>query len=66
LRQGRPGSAALDVCEREPLDSDSPLLSLGNVLLSPHLGYVEQQNYEMLYPAAFQHVLDHAGSVVED
>lgn len=60
LRQGRPGSAALDVFETEPLPPDSPLLRMENVLATPHLGYVEQDSYELYFRAAFQNVVDFA------
>jgi D-3-phosphoglycerate dehydrogenase len=60
LRQGRPGYAALDVFETEPLPVDSPLLRMPNVLASPHLGYVEKNSYELYFRAAFQNVVDFA------
>jgi len=57
LRSGRPGFAALDVYEQEPLDADEPLLQMPNVLCSPHLGYVEQNSYELYFRAAFENVV---------
>jgi D-3-phosphoglycerate dehydrogenase len=57
LRQGRPGFAALDVFESEPLTPDAPLLQMENVLATPHLGYVEQAGYELYFGAAFQNLL---------
>jgi D-3-phosphoglycerate dehydrogenase len=60
LRQGRPGYAALDVFETEPLPTDSPWLRMPNVLASPHLGYVEKDTYELYFGAAFQNVVDFA------
>ncbi|SDX85933.1 D-3-phosphoglycerate dehydrogenase [Collimonas sp. OK242] len=60
LQQGRPGYAALDVYETEPLPPDSPLLRMENVLASPHLGYVEKDSYELYFRAAFQNVLEFA------
>lgn len=60
LRAGRPGTAALDVFENEPLPPDSPLLQMENVLATPHLGYVEQHSYELYFRAAFQNVVDFA------
>ncbi len=41
--------AALDVYEREPLPAGHPLRSMDNVTLSPHLGYVHQDNYRIFY-----------------
>ncbi len=60
LRAGRPGKAALDVFETEPLPPDSPLLKMENVLASPHLGYVEADSYEIYFRAAFQNIVDYA------
>lgn len=58
LREGRPGKAAVDVFEREPLtDPDDPLLSLPNALCTPHLGYVERDNYEFAFGNAFDQIL---------
>ncbi|MBY0240373.1 MAG: D-2-hydroxyacid dehydrogenase family protein [Burkholderiaceae bacterium] len=57
LRAGRPGAAALDVFEQEPLAPDSILLKVPNVLATPHLGYVERDSYELYFNAAFQNVL---------
>jgi D-3-phosphoglycerate dehydrogenase len=61
LQQGRPGFAALDVFENEPLPKESPLLRMENVLATPHLGYVEKSSYETYFAAAFQNVVDFAG-----
>ena len=41
--------AALDVYEREPLPADHPLRTMENVTLSPHLGYVHEDNYRIFY-----------------
>ena len=60
LPQGRPGYAALDVYTSEPLAADSPLLRMPTVLATPHLGYVEQDSYELYFRHAFQNVVDFA------
>jgi D-3-phosphoglycerate dehydrogenase len=52
---GRPGYAAVDVYEREPV-VDHPLLHLGNVMCTPHLGYVEKGTYESFFSSAFEQV----------
>jgi D-3-phosphoglycerate dehydrogenase len=60
LEQGRPGFAALDVFETEPLPVGTSLLRMENVLATPHLGYVEKDSYELYFRAAFQNVVDFA------
>ena len=58
LAKGRPGMAAVDVYESEPvLGADHPLLKLPNAVCSPHLGYVEQGNYELYFGTAFDNVV---------
>ena len=57
LRAGRPGHAALDVFTNEPLRPDSPLLRIPTVLATPHLGYVEQDSYEIYFQTAFENVV---------
>jgi phosphoglycerate dehydrogenase-like enzyme len=56
LREGRPGHAALDVYDREPLPADHPLRALGNVTLSPHLGYVNDETYRMFHADSIENV----------
>jgi D-3-phosphoglycerate dehydrogenase len=58
LRSGRPGLAAVDVYEEEPvLRARHPLLKLDNVVCTPHLGYVERDGYEIQFENAFDQVL---------
>jgi len=58
LDAGRPGFAAVDVFEQEPLlDPDHPLLRHPRVLSTPHLGYVEKNGYELYFGDAFDNVL---------
>lgn len=59
LRQGRPGLAAIDVFESEPITPDHPLLGLGNCICTPHIGYVERDNYELYFGAAFDNLLNY-------
>jgi D-3-phosphoglycerate dehydrogenase len=63
LEQGRPGYAALDAFETEPLPVNAPLLRMENVLATPHLGYVEKDSYELYFRIAFQNVIDFAHGV---
>lgn len=60
LRAGRPGWAALDVFNEEPLSPGSALLRIPTVLATPHLGYVEKDSYEMYFRAAFENVVNFA------
>lgn len=61
LRLGRPGFAAVDVFEDEPvLGAAHPLIGMDNVLCTPHLGYVVRESYEVLYNAAIEHLLAYA------
>lgn len=55
LRSGQ--LAALDVFDTEPLPEDSVLLKIPNLLLTPHLGFVEQHSYEMAFESAFRNIL---------
>jgi D-3-phosphoglycerate dehydrogenase len=58
LRNGRPGFAALDVFDDEPFDGrESPLVSMPNVLCTPHIGHVENDAFETFYGTAFDQVL---------
>jgi D-3-phosphoglycerate dehydrogenase len=58
LNQGRPGMAAIDVFESEPILQGHALLRLENCICTPHLGYVELDSYEMYFGAAFDNVVN--------
>ena len=58
LKKGRPGRAAIDVYEEEPvLGGNHPLIKMDNVVCTPHLGYVEEQTYESYFGTAIEQVL---------
>ncbi len=62
LQQGRPGSAAVDVYESEPVTGgNNPLLKMPNVICTPHLGYVEQSTFETYYGTVIDSLLGFAG-----
>jgi len=57
LRSGRPGMAALDVFEEEPLrDLSHPLLKMDNVLCTPHIGYVTHEEWELQFADVFDQI----------
>ena len=58
LNRGRPGMAAVDVYESEPILQGQPLLRLENAVCTPHLGYVEQDSYELYFGTAFDNVIN--------
>lgn len=58
LNRGRPGMAAIDVFESEPILQGHALLRLENCICTPHIGYVEQDSYEMYFGAAFDNVVN--------
>jgi D-3-phosphoglycerate dehydrogenase len=58
LNKGRPGMAAVDVFESEPILQGHPLLRLENAVCTPHIGYVEQDSYELYFGAAFDNVIN--------
>lgn len=58
LNRGRPGMAAVDVFESEPILQGHALLRLENCICTPHIGYVELDNYETLFSAAFDNVVN--------
>jgi D-3-phosphoglycerate dehydrogenase len=58
LKKGRPGMAAVDVYEEEPvLNASHPLLQMDNVVATPHLGYVERDGYESQFNSSFDQIL---------
>jgi D-3-phosphoglycerate dehydrogenase len=61
LRAGRPGMAAVDVFEEEPVvGGKHPLLSMDNVICTPHLGYVERDGLEAIFSAIFDQIVAYA------
>ena len=58
LNRGRPGMAAIDVFESEPILQGHALLRLENCICTPHIGYVELDNYELYFGSAFDNVLN--------
>jgi len=58
LNRGRPGIAAVDVFESEPILQGHALLRLENCICTPHIGYVEQDSYELYFGAAFDNVVN--------
>ena len=61
LRAGRPGMAAVDVYEQEPLrDTADPLLTMDNVVCTPHIGYVTRDEYELQFSDIFDQITAYA------
>lgn len=61
LRAGRPGMAAVDVFEQEPLrDTAHPLLTMPNVIATPHLGYVTREEWDIQFSDIFDQILAYA------
>ena len=61
LRAGRPGMAAVDVYEEEPLtDPHHPLLGMPNVVCTPHIGYVTREEYEVQFADIFDQIIAYA------
>ncbi|MDF2462396.1 MAG: D-isomer specific 2-hydroxyacid dehydrogenase, binding domain protein [Ramlibacter sp.] len=58
LNRGRPGMAAVDVFESEPILQGHALLRLENCICTPHIGYVELDSYELYFGAAFDNVVN--------
>jgi D-3-phosphoglycerate dehydrogenase / 2-oxoglutarate reductase len=61
LRAGRPGRAAVDVYEQEPLrDPDDPLLNIDNAICTPHIGYVTRDDFEIQFSEIFDQIVAYA------
>ena len=61
LRAGRPGMAAVDVYEDEPMrDTGHPLLTMDNVVCTPHIGYVSREEYEVQFTDIFDQITAYA------
>ncbi len=60
LKAGRPGMAAVDVFEQEPVfDTHHPLLNMPNVIATPHIGYVSRDEYEVQFSDIFDQIVDY-------
>ena len=67
LRAGRPGMAAVDVFEDEPLrDPGHPLLNMPNVIATPHIGYVTRDEYELQFSDIFDQIVAYASGQPEN
>jgi len=67
LEQGHPGFAAVDVYESEPLlGAAHPLVRHPRALCTPHIGYVERDNYELYFGTAFDHLNAFASGQLEN
>jgi len=61
LRAGRPGMAAVDVFDHEPVpQTDAPLLDMDNVVCTPHIGYVTRDEYELQFADVFDQIVAYA------
>jgi D-3-phosphoglycerate dehydrogenase len=67
LRAGRPGMAAVDVFDEEPVPrTDAPLLAMDNVVCTPHIGYVTRDEYELQFADVFEQIVAYAaGNPIE-
>jgi D-3-phosphoglycerate dehydrogenase len=61
LKAGRPGMAAIDVYDEEPLqDTSHPLLNMDNVICTPHIGYVSREEFELQFSDIFDQIVAYA------
>jgi D-3-phosphoglycerate dehydrogenase len=64
LKRGRPGMAAVDVYEQEPvIDASDPLLAMKNVVCTPHIGYVTRDEYELQFSDVFEQIAAYAAGM---
>jgi D-3-phosphoglycerate dehydrogenase len=64
LRAGRPGMAAVDVYEDEPVvDPQHPLLTMDNVVCTPHIGYVTREEYDLQFAEIFDQIAAYCAGV---
>jgi len=62
LERGRPGMAAVDVFEQEPMrDQRHPLLQMDRVVCTPHIGYVTREEYDIQFADIFNQIVAYAG-----
>jgi D-3-phosphoglycerate dehydrogenase / 2-oxoglutarate reductase len=67
LKAGRPGMAAVDVFEQEPVsNSGHPLLKLPNVVATPHIGYVSRDEYQIQFTEIFDQILAYAAGTPDN
>jgi D-3-phosphoglycerate dehydrogenase len=60
LKAGRPGKAAVDVYDEEPVGANEPLVKMDNVTCTPHLGYVTRESYEEYYAVVVDDIVNFA------
>lgn len=63
LRAGRPGLAAVDVFETEPVVGPHPLLQMDNVVCTPHVGYVTREEFELQFAEIFEQIAAYAAGM---
>ena len=64
LEAGRPGMAAVDVYEQEPVhDAHHPLFKMDNVVCTPHIGYVTRDEYEIQFTDIFDQIIAYADGI---